>query len=284
MQDGIGDEFRWFDFRQYAGFCPVRDTTDLLSEAGMEGQYIFGDSRVFRRMYALIFYYRYENSDIVAVQHQLAHFDLQATRIYLTDPVSRRDVESIFFVMPTEAEDRRRAFMDNDSDLEKEMRAVGEEKMAEEVYGVLAGQRFAGGFAKYVRRMHLKFCTLTSFKNIDINDAVLKAVRRRGHFPRPYPHGECMLGSAPQKNRAHCYSAQDGIAHFEHASPKVCGGCMYHLTKVEYLQSLRADESRILNEIASGLHEGFALERKQTELSDLSSAIVLISERLGVPT
>jgi hypothetical protein len=278
---GIGLVPKWFDFSEYSRGRHAIDSTNLIHEAGGEDGYIFGESHVFRRMYCLFFYYRYENSDIIAVDHQLGHQDLGSTRVYLTDPLSRKDTESIYASIPTEAEDRRRAFMAEDADLEKEMRLVGEMKLAEEVYTVLAGERFSGGFAKYLRRLLARFSALTSFEHADPRDMVFQSVKRRGCFPRPMPHGECMLGSAPSRSAAHCYSAADNATHFERASPALCDGCRHHLTKAGYLQNLRADEVRLRKEISGAHIGGFAFERKRNELAALGAAIALLSERLG---
>ncbi|WCM20188.1 hypothetical protein NDK50_01535 [Paraburkholderia bryophila] len=217
---GIGLVPKWFDFSEYSRERLRIDSTNIIREAGGEEGYIFGETQVFRRMYCLIFYYRYENSDIIAVDHQLGHQDLRSTRVYLTDPLSRQDTESIYASMPTEAEDRRRAFMAEDSDLAKEMQLAGERKLAEDVYEVLAGKPFSGGFAKYLRRLQTSFSALASFEDVDLDDAVFQAVKRRGHFPRPLPHGECMLGSAPSRSSARCYSRTDNMTHFERASPR----------------------------------------------------------------
>lgn len=278
---GIGLEPKWFNFSEYSRERDRIDSTNLIHEAGGRDEYIFGETQVFRRMYCLVFYYRYENADIIALAHQLGHQDLRSTRVYLTDPLSRQDIESIFASMPTEAEDRRRAFMAEDADLAKEMQLVGELKLAEEVYDVLAGKPFSGGFAKYLRRLQARFSALASFEHADVNDAVFQSVKRRGHFPRPFPHGECMLGSAPSRSAAHCYSGTDNTTHFERASPKVCDRCRHHLSKAAYVQNLRADEVQLQQEIAGARYDGFALERKRGELSSLSEAIALLNERLG---
>ncbi|MEM5434696.1 hypothetical protein [Paraburkholderia diazotrophica] len=278
--EGIGPELKWFDFQDYSR--SYDDVTNLIRESGGGEELMFGETQVFRRMYCLISYYRYENSDIVAINHQLGQKDLESTRVYVTDPESRPEMETIFARIPSEAEDRRRAFLAEDANLAKEMRNVGEMKLAEEVYEILAGETFAGGFAKFVRRLFARLSSMVSFKQGDTEDAVVQIVKRRGHFPRPLRHGECMLGAVMNRKAGNCYSDTDQNVHVERASVQMCDGCVYHLSKVAYVNNLRADRVQMKAEIASSGLEGFALERRNRELVALDEGIALLCERLGI--
>ncbi|WOD18267.1 hypothetical protein [Paraburkholderia kirstenboschensis] len=276
---GIGRDLIWFDLTSYAR---GQDASYFVKEAFGDERFTFGSTQVFRRMYGLVFYYRYENGNIVAACQQFGHVDLRTTRIYLTDPTSRPDTESIYSLMPTEAEDCRRAFMEEMKDLDKVLRTVGETKLAEEVFDILAGEKFSGGFANYVRRIHVKFSHTVSFSGARLGEEVFEAVKRRGHFPRPMPHGECMLGGNEHVHNARCFSRERGYAQQENASPELCRDCRFHLTKKAYRDNLQGCKERLAIEVRSNNYSGFELRRKQRELSNLEKAIAELSKRLGL--
>ncbi|KXU90026.1 hypothetical protein CI15_07600 [Paraburkholderia monticola] len=276
----VGATLKFFGFSDYAR--DQDNPTNIIIEAGGDRGLMFTDTHVFRRMYCLVAFYRYENRDIMAISWQICHMDLKSVRTYLTDPMSRKDVETIYAKMPTEAEDRRRAFIAEDADLEREMTRVGNLKMAEEIDEIISGEKYTGGFAKYIRKIHARFSKVVSFETDNLVESVYHAIKRRGHFPRPYSHGECMLGSVGNRKAARCYSMADDRHHFEDASPSKCGGCRFHLTKVAYVENLRLEASALRREIEEGGLDGFALARKKRDLKALETSIASLCERLEI--
>ncbi|MEP9323259.1 hypothetical protein PPMP20_08980 [Paraburkholderia phymatum] len=279
VAEGIGTERIWFDFHSYGR---QGDAASLVREALGTATLSFGTTHIFRRMYALIFFYRYENADIVAIARQFGHVDLKSILVYLTDPASRADIESIFRTIPTETDDRRRAYMEEMADLEKEIRQVGDQKLGEEVFAILAGEPYAGGYARYVRKLHARFAQVLSFAKSSASDAVYNAVKQRGHFPRPYSHGECMLGTATNQKAARCYSIEDGHVHQEKANATTCANCRFHLTKAAYVENLEFEREQLSASMNSADPNSFETARRRRELKSLDEAIASLRSRLGM--
>ncbi|MHB9840921.1 hypothetical protein Q8F57_039570 [Paraburkholderia terrae] len=281
FSSGYGQGVRMvrFDFTDYDRQAGA---LSIVQEAfGKDGRW--SKSHVFRRMYAIVFYYRYENGDIIALMLQFGSIDLDSIRAYISDPLSRHDMESIYSSTATEVEERRRARMKQISDIDRELRIVGDEKLAEEIYAVLAGkQPFAGGFATFVRKVYMRLAQTTTFSSPDAADAVVQAMKRRGHFPQPFPHGQCMLGVVVNQRAAHCFSETTQKVERERANVRTCTGCRYHHTKEEYLTYLKADRERKRRELPARKRGDLERQRLEKELLELDQAIELLQKRLGI--
>ncbi|QYD68776.1 hypothetical protein KZJ38_21585 [Paraburkholderia edwinii] len=272
---GIASQFEFAEYKDSAGVLGV------CHEALGDGN-DWSASHIGRRMYGIVFFYRYENSDLIALKYQYGQIDLETTRAYVTDPLSRHDMESIYFTSPTEAEEHKRARMQEIADLDRELGIVGDEKLAEEIYAILEGKSFSGGYAFYVKKVYAKFARTASFSGTRGVDAVISAMKRKGHFPRPFPHGECMLGTALNQRAARCYSGKSKRVEREKASVKICSGCIYHLSKAAYIENLKADRVFLVNKLSAGKDCTLENVRNVRELEELDEAIVLLRSRLGV--
>ncbi|MBY4731759.1 MULTISPECIES: hypothetical protein [Cupriavidus] len=278
---GVNKKARIFDF---AATLRSSDSRSLLVEALGKNAKIDGQTHVFRRMYSIMYYYRFENGDIQALSHQLGHEAVMTTVGYIGDSLSRPDFQSVFDISSADVELLKRAAYADASDLRRDLEDAGNEKLMKEIVGVLNGGKFAGGYQKIVNRLALKMAGMVSFHG-DIEDkaeAVFQAVKNRGHFPSPMKHGQCFLGSSEKKRSARCFSKTDGVVHRERAGPDVCGKCVFHLTKAAYLRNLVNDNEKQRRRLQEDALTGLQRQRIQLDCDNLEIAIRLLRERLGI--
>jgi hypothetical protein len=277
---GVGKHRKWYNFAAYSN---ESDARQFLKLALGRDRDIEIAAHMFRRMYALIFFYRYENSDLQALSHQLGHFDLQTTLIYLSDPSSRPEIESIAHAVGTPVKDRQAAHLEHVKAIDAELLKVGDEKLGEDIHRIVSGERLSGGYAKYVRRLQSKFTSSVKFETAsteDKADALYFAVKRRGHFPKPMSHGQCMVGKAINSRIARCFSNNDLKIHRENAGPETCSTCPFHLSSMAHLRLLEGEasylrKSLIVNEPSLKASQG------TRELENLERAIELMRQRLN---
>jgi len=178
---------------------------------------------------------------------------------------------------------KRAAYADA-SDLKRNLVDAGNEKLMEEIIGVLNGGKFSGGYQKIINRLALKVAGMTNFHgNVeDQAEAVFQAVKSRGHFPSPMKHGQCFLGGTDKAKSARCFSQTDGVVHRERAGPEVCGKCIFHLTKAAYLRNLVRDNEKQRRRLREETLTEFQKQRIQLECENLEKAVELLRKRLGI--
>ncbi|WP_341677291.1 hypothetical protein [Niveibacterium sp. SC-1] len=272
LMKGVGVDRKWYDFDNY----------QHSSDAAMFLRIALGDkhdfkapAHQFRRMYALLFYYQYENGDLVSLSRQLGHLDLTTTLVYVTDSSSRADYEGIRAV----SEFRQ---LVGRTDLRKQLEIVGYEKLAEEIDAILAGEARFGGYVKFVNRARLLIARSAFYSsNEQLGTALFELIRRRGHFPKPMRHGQCMAGGAPNLRGARCYSENTGTLMREKAGMATCYKCIFHLSSRQYLENTREDLAELDRTAVSYGPEtikGAAVAREATELRRI---ITLMDARLA---
>ncbi len=201
------------------------------------------NAHMFRRAYAVVFHYRYENADLYALSQQLDHHDLNMTLHYVLEGASRVLAHHAATLWGDGGETKReRALLA--ADLNKEVNKYGKEKLHDDVKRILAGEKsVAGGFPELVQRFSRRM-----YGRIKYDDENLRSAAKglsgilidRGHTVVPLRHGNCNAGRA--KPSARCY--RDGRLARENASPLVCGDCPYHAMKRMHLQVIEDDMER----------------------------------------
>lgn len=244
----------------------------------------FGGIKVFRRMHAVMQFYRYENGDIQALNFQMGQECLESTIKYIGDSLSRPEFQGIFDISPSEVEELKRAALDDLQDLKEELEEVGYQKLMEEILIVLNGELVSGGYHRLIRRLALKVAAVVEFHGAskDTAEIVFQAVKARGHFPKVYKHGQCMVGGAAKIKSAKCYSRRDGKLHQESASWKVCGECVYHQTKSAYIRNLEDDLKRMGRRIKEDQMVPFERNRAEVDYENLAQGIQLMRQRMGM--
>lgn len=223
---------------------------------------------MFRRFYAILFMYRFEDATLQALSQQLCHLHLEMTRQYVVDTVQTPREDRI----PSEFRVRLLSRERHTNEIEAEIKAVAEEKLQETILAILQGKNCSGGFEKLVRRIHNKLASSIEYRNIQPEQQALKVSQRmiaRGHEVRPFQHGECMAGSISSRGLGHCRS-EEGQIDQTRARPALCKNCPYHHVSAGYVASLKnlvADLQREADELPPGtlLHKQLVHDKEQAE-------------------
>lgn len=223
-------------------------------------------SHQFRRFFSLIYTYRYDNAVLQALSQHLWHFNLDSTRVYVTDPGMREDSERI------ESLYKRSASKEIDG-MNAELEMVQVEYAIDKVKEIIEGNPTGGGMTKHVRRLYLLLLKNAEFKDADINTLASEAARQlkeRGYFPSNHKHGVCWVGDSTTKKLGRCY--ENDKINRDKAHINICSKCPHHFNNGNYLNNLICDlelmESRFEDESLSP-PERMALKRESENLSKL---------------
>jgi hypothetical protein len=277
IMKGVGIDRKWYDFTKYAH---DNDAALFLRLALGKDKLVETRAHMFRRLYALVFFYQYENAELQALAQQLGHFSLSTTLTYVTDSRSVEEHKSIANIL----QNQRDVYAEHRKSIATELAGVGGDKFAHDVFSVLSGREELGGYSRYLRRIHSQFAKAVSFsKNTDASSSVsvLKAVKQRGHFPRPMPHGQCMAGNVLRPVSGKCYSSSDKRLHKEHASVERCSTCMFHLTSPAYLFNVESDLARQKERSGSAASGSLIAIALDTDIANLEQALKLARLRVG---
>lgn len=201
------------------------------------------NAHMFRRAYAVVFYYRYENADLYALSQQLVHFDLGMTLHYVLDGPSRV-LEHHASKLWGDGGESKKARAAQASELAVEVKEYARVKLHDDVLEILqGGKNVAGGFPRLVQRFTRKMLGRISYDDADLKLAaksVSSALIDKGHTVIPFGHGNCYAGGP--KAGAKCFS--EGQLARELASPVVCGSCPYHQMKRTHQVAIEDDLER----------------------------------------
>lgn len=270
---GAGDSPRWFSFG-------MRGSDTVLNDAmGSERRVT---AHMFRRAYALIFFYRYEDGDLLALKQQLGHFDVEMTRAYVTW-AAQKSLGATMADYGRLSATQRLGLAGDARAILSELDAVGKERIREFIEDVLkGGSNVTGGFVKLIQRFHQRWSGRIEYRlktQMDQIAALTTFVIDRGHSVTPFPHGNC-VASEKRNSAAGCYSHEQKGLHRENAGPQVCSQCPYHVLGIAHLSSLREDaraREGAMNSVASETVMG---QRSRMELDNLKRLIALYDARL----
>ena len=205
-----------------------------------------------RRMFALIYMYRYSHPRLRALSQHLRHITLSKTRVYITDAQATRHndrIEQKLGVSSRHDPDQRRheVRVRDLRDIEASITEAGEEKMLDAVKGILAEDPdpFIGGFEKLVKHLYRTMSRSIRFETTPIDEQMVllrDRLREHGYAAHPKPHGDCYLKADPGRLLPKC--AVGGRPHPESADLPLCAGCMYFLTDHTFNGELDAAEAR----------------------------------------
>ena len=282
MVDGLSRERIWFEFDQQPNGAAARFIKHALGAT--TGTKSVG-AHMFRRFYALIFFYRFEHATLQAVAYQLGHLNLGVTRQYVSDAAILPDSERIPIALFKSPEETRRAFSDDRASLERVIEEVGREKLEGVVESLLDGEALSGGFQRLVQRLHSKLSLRVDYSELDKAiqaRRVAMMLSQKGHSVMPFPHGECMAGGVGKRRSARCYSEEKNRLDRAAASAATCAQCTYHVVSVGYLRAQKVDLALLRAEIQQRNPEAMHTENLIRQERELATAIKLHSVRLGV--
>lgn len=244
------------------------------------GESIRITSHMFRRGYGLLFHYRYENAELMALSQKYGHDDAIQTLHYVNDALGTPQEKTAIAKWASRNQKSIGAEEAQRDEMLKIVQEVGQEKLRSYVAEIVdASRTFSGGFSKLVARFHRKMGGLVGYGSLDTvgqKKMLADALVARGHEPYPYPWGNCMAGNS--RKHSACTMGKGEISR-ENASPTTCGRCAYSDTSLSHLQNLEADAiamQRLVDKGGKTLRE-IAIA---TELAGLRRIIFLHKSRL----
>lgn len=205
-------------------------------------------THVFRRIYALIYYYQYEHSELLALTHQLGHVDPEHTFVYVTDPEARVVHEKLQHQLKTTKSDEVSSatlLREENKALNKIIQEVGIEKSAQDILSLLMGsEKMAGRYPSYLKRVFKVLRNSVKFnekmmdeyqKNFsdlnlkDQSEVVANVLHEKGHRNKPKPHASCHRDPETKES------------HKDPCDPIHCRGCAYQEVKQTHLDIMKID-------------------------------------------
>jgi hypothetical protein len=240
----------------------------------------------FRRAYALIFHYRYENARIQALSQQLGHLDLASTTIYISDRgVASGESEARAYGIHTREQiEANRKEIDL---INAEIADVARERVRQLVEEVIANRprhKTRGQFIRLVQRFHQRLGTRLDYSELDaegkgkvLGDALID----RGHAFRPLPHVNCAVSPLRKSSSAGCYSKRMGVVAPENASPVTCTGCPYSHWVKEHNDAIEQDIERLATLVGGRCGDDSVVVRQaRIDLKNLEAILKLRTDSL----
>jgi len=245
----LGDRI-WYQFQMGRSGAGSRFLRDALGDgASMQGT----SAHMFRRFYAIIYFYRFEHASLIHLRYQLAQLNLDCTQQYVSDAVIGLATGRIPASIKKQPQEVRAAMQSDLRDLAEEIKAVGSEKLYESIKGLVGGAPASGGFPALLLRLQRRLTAAVDYSRLD-KDAQTKrlaaVVERRGHAIRPLPHGDCLAGRSAARS-AKCAEGPGSGPAPENASADVCSRCSLHWVSEGHLQGQKMDLEMLDREIAT---------------------------------
>lgn len=241
-------------------------------------------AHMLRRAYALLFFYRYEDGDLIALKQQLAHFDIEMTRVYVTWGAAKalgvtlEDYGSL-------TKEQVQALQTEHRDLIQELEKISTERIREFVESILSESRsLTGNFTKLIQRFHQKLGAQVVYrfkKDWEQKEVMTEFLANRGHVVTPFPHGNCVVAPAKRSRAAGCYSRVEGRILRENAAPHVCGSCPYHVLTKSHVELMTQDAREMENKLARMSPDTVIARHSARVLQNLRRWIELHTTRLA---
>lgn len=269
----------WFEFSLIRSGSSVRFVEEALGrDHGLKGT----SAHIFRRFYAIIYLYRFEHGGLIAVRYQLAHWNCETTRQYVTDAMIQTLEARIPVEMRRAQDDVRSAIASEWAEIDAEIEKVGDEKLMQMILSLLGQTPASGGFPRIVERLHRRLTADLDYSSMDVarQAAVLhRKLKARRHSISPLPQGDCLAGSSPAR-AAKCSKEGKRGPSPENATASTCAACAYSWTTVGHLEGQKMDMKLLDDEIASVLPDTPLARQFAAERQNLQKAIWLHEERL----
>jgi len=237
---------------------------------------------MFRRMYSLIFMYQHEIPSMLALRQQLDHRSLKSTQVYLNDPITRIERESIGRKLGVSAQKRAEIFALHLRGVQEEIDLIRDEKLIEIILSIIEGQPTSGGYPKFIKKFYARISKKLDFSQLK-NEAAAKEVARivseKGHSPNPSREGTCMAGGLRRSSASRCRD-DDGVLRKENANVTLCGKCAFGFLNEAYVNNLEEDLTLSQRHLQSGHLQGLEEKRTVIDIANLKSMIAYHRDRL----
>jgi hypothetical protein len=235
-------KYKLFTLARYsiAGFARERTHYDFatahrsfLRANGLKESALGHSQRAFRRLYAILYVYRFADPRIEALSQRFRHFSVDQTGWYFSDHANREYAETIDYLYKQQVS------------VEKEMALVRGEKLAAAIAAYFSGAKIGGGFPNILRQVMKELAEQLEFADVtapDHTNAVSKELTARGYRLKEGRNGECMHG-VTKKHDLEVNCSSNGVAHPEDASFENCTGCVMNMTDYNYISHFETELS-----------------------------------------
>lgn len=222
-----------------------------------------------RRLFACLYYYRYEFGELLALRDHLVHNDTLMTHKYVTDPDTRKLVETM-----------QEAWKNELDGFDKVMDEVQSEYFRDTLVQIIKGESVGGRWPRLVSKRLKTLAKDADFIELSDEDKaafLTNKLTRKGYKANPKSNGVCFAGSNRRTARlANCHS--DEVLNPQAASPSMCHGCVHLFTNVNYMSVMEEELAEL--EVRS---KDFRLPmpvriQAENQMSDLARMIQLERE------
>lgn len=220
-----------------------------------DGSKLDNKSHPNRRLFACLYYYRFEYAELLALRDHLGHMYTGMTHVYVSDPDTRKLSEQM-----------SQQWKQEQYGLDSVMDEVRADYFKDIILQILEGNKVGGYWPRLIakRLKTLSNSTKFDYESLTREDKVniiYEKLASKGYSPNPKSNGVCMVGDSKLSSRmAKCYKE---TLNPQDAEPAICSGCVHLFTNENYIQTMKDD----LNELESKSND-FRLPlvaRKQAE-------------------
>lgn len=217
-----------------------RHSASLYSQAGLAPSQ--RKTHPFRRLFALLYTYRWDHPKLQALSEHLAHLELESTRLYVTDPVLRAQAERI------EQMYRSRADCFPEGELTQAQQAYADDQLSAMLTHSGAGGPLTRRVHRWVQRLW-RHVDLSARDMTALHHELRAHLSKRGYAPTPMRHGVCWAQGVRHAGKGRC--SQDGRLHRERADVGLCGQCPFHSTSQAFLGNVEQQAQALEAQAAS---------------------------------
>ncbi|MFL9992419.1 hypothetical protein PQR34_14495 [Paraburkholderia sediminicola] len=226
--------------------------------AGLDLRDFPAHTHPFRRLFAILYVYRYDSSELLALSQHFFHITIDQTDIYVTDPKARRQKDRIA-ALYTKVQEEVRGLRELLSDARTGF-------LVKKIEELLNGKPLGGAFPRLVLRFVKQLSMFSEFTKLTNNEKARLLTERLeniGYKVNEKANGACMVGTTRRgRGKANCY--RDGDVHPETAAPKTCHACSFSMTTETTIKWFELDRDQA---------------RAQAENPRLSPALRLANKR-----
>ena len=262
-----GEDSLWqYRSKQLGRFGRLRPNTELNNLSRFLGQDIHKRWKFhphqFRRFFAMVYFWRYEQGDVAGLAHHLRHFELEMTRQYVTGDAFSRIWQD-----------------------------VAEERQRDVLASVVDGSRWIGGPAGEQLKARIETLKRHYRRGVQvvaperITEKLLRIAKKWGSACKLHVWGTicvCPQKGYPNQGRhAHCKGAQERGPVFSQATVATCARCPYAVHTERFEHAARTALANQEN-LDAGLSQGTLLKNfVSSSCEDIKKAL---ERGKGVPT
>ncbi len=222
-----------------------------------------------RRLFACLYYYRYEFSELLALRDHLVHTDTLMTHKYITDPDTRKLAETM-----------QEAWKYEQVGFDKVMDEVQGEYFRDTLIQIIKGECVGGRWPRLISKRLKTLAKDADFIELSDEDKasfLTEKLTHKGYKANPKSNGVCFAGTNKSSARlANCHSGE-GL-NPQDASPSMCHGCVHLFTNENYL-AVMDDELVELEERSKDFRLPMPVRiQAEKQMSDLARMIQLERE------